>query len=101
MTQPDEDVHVHVHVHIHRGDETRLTTLEEQIVTITEDLAALRATVTEFNEDIAAKVAALEAAQGTFSPEAQAAFDELKAAVEAGVTMVGDADADGNPLPPA
>jgi hypothetical protein len=97
VTAPDEQ---EIHIHIHRGaDELRVKALEEQIVTIAEDLAALRATMTEFNQDIAAKVAALEAAQGEFTPEGQAAFDALKAAVEAGVAMVGDADADGNPPP--
>ena len=70
-------------------------------MSVESDLAALTATVTEFNEDIAAKVAALEAAQGEFTVEGQAAFDALKAAVEAGVTFVGDADGDGNPAPAA
>ena len=69
-------------------------------MTVAENLAALQATVTEFNEDIAAKVAALEAAQGEFTPEGQAAFDALKATVESGVTLVGDADGDGNPATP-
>lgn len=66
-------------------------------MSVESDLAALSATVTEFNEDIAAKVAALEAAQGEFTPAGQAAFDALKATVDAGVAAVGDADADGNP----
>lgn len=100
MTQPTEDVQV-IHLHFHRGaDEARVAALEEQLVTVASDLVALQATVTEFNEDIAAKVAALEAAQGEFTAEGQAAFDALKATVEAGVTFVGDADADGNPPTP-
>ena len=73
--------------------------LEERTLSVETDLVALQATVTEFNEDIAAKVAALEAAQGEFTVEGQAAFDALKAAVATGVAAVGDADADGNPPP--
>jgi len=94
VTTPD------IHVHIHLSDEPRINALEEQIVSVAEDLTALTAAVTEFNEDIAAKVAALEAAQGEFTVEGQAAFDALKATVEAGITAVGDADQDGTPPPP-
>jgi uncharacterized coiled-coil protein SlyX len=95
VTNPAE-----IHIHIHLSDEPRLDTLEERIVSVADDLTALNAQVTEFNEDIAAKVAALEAAQGTFTPEGQAAFDALKATVDAGVAAVGDADQDGTPPPP-
>jgi len=89
-----------LHIHIHVGDEARVTALEERTLSVETDLVALQATVTEFNEDIAAKVAALEAAQGEFTPAGQAAFDALKATVQAGVAAVGDADADGNPVTP-
>lgn len=89
-----------IHVHIHIGDEARVTALEEDVARVDEELTALNVKVTEFNEDIAAKVAALEAAQGTFTPEGQAAFDALKATVDAGVTAVGDADEDGTPATP-
>jgi hypothetical protein len=93
----DEDVQV-IHLHFHRGaDEARVAALEDEQVTIVEDLTALTATVTEFNEDVAARVAALEAAQGTFTPEQQVAFDALQATVLAGVAGIGDADGDGNP----
>lgn len=89
-----------IHIHIHDGaDEDRVTAIEEHLVSVASSLAALQATVTEFNEDIAAKVAALQAAQGEFTVEGQAAFDALKATVDAGVAAVGDADADGNPPP--
>ena len=64
------------------------------------ELTALKASVDEWVEDITARVAALEASQGEFTPEGQAAFDALKAAVDAGVAGVGDADADGNPPAP-
>lgn len=90
-----------IHIHIHDGaDEDRVQALEERILSVEADLTALTAKVTEFNEDIAAKVAALEAAQGEFTPEGRAAFDALSAAVNAGVAAVGDADADGNPPTP-
>jgi hypothetical protein len=89
-----------LHIHIHVGDEARVIALEERTLSVETDLTALQTTVTEFNEDIAAKVAALEAAQGEFTPAGQAAFDALKATVDAGVTAVGDADADGNPVTP-
>jgi len=97
MVNGTGDENVEIHIHIHRADEARITALEEQIMSVASELAALAATVTEFNEDIAAKVAALEAAQGEFTVEGQAAFDDLKATVAAGVAAVGDADADGNP----
>lgn len=91
-----------LHVHIHVVPDELAQTVQQQgemIVSVASDLVALQTTVTEFNEDIAAKVAALEAAQGEFTVEGQAAFDALKATVEAGVAMVGDADQDGNPPP--
>jgi hypothetical protein len=89
-----------IHIHIHDGaDEDRVVAIEERVLSVETDLTALTASVTEFNEDIAAKVAALEAAQGEFTVEGQAAFDALKAAVESGVVAVGDADGDGTPAP--
>jgi len=89
-----------IHIHIHDGaDEDRVAELEDRILTVADDLTALTAAVTEFNEDIAAKVAALAAAQGEFTPEGQAAFDALKATVESGIAAVGDADGDGTPAP--
>lgn len=94
MTQVP-DIHVHVHV----VDEERLTTLEAQIMSVAEDLTTLNAQVVEFVEDVNAKISALEAAQGNFTPDGQAAFDALKATVAGGVATVGDADGDGNPAP--
>lgn len=91
---------IELHVHVHEGaDEHRVELLEEKVMTVASELEALTAAVTEFNEDIAAKVAALESAQGEFTVEGRAAFDTLKATVDAGVTAVGDADEDGNPPP--
>jgi len=98
-----EDLHTDVHVHVHNrkgASKRRVRLLEEKVMGIVENLTALQTTVAEFNEDIAAKVAALEAAQGEFTVEGQAAFDALKAAVESGVVAVGDADGDGTPAAP-
>jgi hypothetical protein len=90
-----------IHIHIHVGaDEDVIAALEAQIMTVADDLAALNVQVAEFIEDVNARVAALEAAQGTFTPEGQAAFDALKATVQGGVDTVGDADGDGNPATP-
>jgi len=88
------DIHIHIHV---GADEEQIAALETQIMTVADDLNALNAQVAEFIEDVNARVAALEAAQGTFTPEGQAAFDALKATVQGGVDAVGDADGDGNP----
>lgn len=63
------------------------------------ELTALRDQVTEFVEDLNARIAALEAAQGQFTPEAEAVLAPLKAGLQAAVDRVGDADADGNPAP--
>lgn len=92
-----------LHFHFHEGDpqlEARVTQLEETVATAAEQLTVLQTQVTEWVEDINAKLDQLEQAQGNLNPEAQAVFDSLKATVEAGVAAVGDADADGNPATP-
>lgn len=78
-----------------------MVALEGAVVSLRDDLVALAATVTEYNEDVQAKLAALQAQiDAVGNPaELQAAFNELSTAVTAGVTAVGDADADGNPPP--
>jgi len=94
------EVEVHLRVRLRVPDGVSVhefNSLKETVVSIQQQLEDLTATVTEFNQDIAAKVAALEAATGEFTPEQQTAFDNLKAAVQAGVAAVGDADGDGNP----
>jgi hypothetical protein len=92
------DVHIHVHIHTEPdGLAARVDALEAQTMTVAEDLNALNLQVAEFVEDVDARVAALEAAQGNFTVEGQAAFDALKAIVAGGVVAVGDADGDGNP----
>lgn len=97
-----EDREIHVHVHVHEGDDdlvARVTTLEEAMADQVTELTALRDQVTEFVEDLNARIAALEAAQGQFTPEAEAVLAPLKAGLQAAVDRVGDADADGNPAP--
>jgi hypothetical protein len=98
LTTPD----IHIHVHITNeppGLDARVTALEERMDQVALELAALQTQVEEWVEDIAARIDALEEAQGTFTPEGAAAFNALKAAVEAGIATVGDADGDGNPAP--
>lgn len=92
-----EDVHVHIHLGV---EESRVEALEEQMVSVESELNDLKVAVDEWIEDIAARVEALEAAQGEFTPEGQAAFDALKASVDAGVAATGDADGDGTPPAP-
>jgi F0F1-type ATP synthase epsilon subunit len=96
----DHDIHVHIHVHeAPDNTEERLAALEGRLMSVESDLVTLTAEVTEFIEDVNARVAALEAAQGEFTVAGRAAFDALKATVDGGVAGVGDADADGNPAP--
>lgn len=97
MSTPD----IHVHIHLASDElQAKVAELEELIMSVETELNALNAAVVEWREDITARVAALEAAQGEFTPEGQAAFDALKATVESGIAEVGDADADGTPAPP-
>lgn len=95
------DVHVHVHIHQEPDGLTpRVEVLETQVGVIDEQILALNAKVEEYNEDVTARVQALEDAIAANDPVAiQAALDVLKATVDAGVAGVGDADGDGNPAP--
>lgn len=67
-----------------------------------QQLEDLKTAFTDFTADVDAKLDALSAAQGDLNPEAQAAFDELKAAVAEADARVGDADGSDadNPPPP-
>lgn len=95
-----EDIHIHVHVHEEDSDlGPRLSTLEETVADQVTELTALRDQVTEFVQDLGARIDALEAAQGQFTPEAEALLTELKGGLQAASDRVGDADADGNPAP--
>lgn len=90
---------VHIHVHIHEGaDEARVSALEETVANEVEQLSELKANFTDFVADVNAKVAALEEAQGNFDVAGQAAFDDLKASVDAAQAALGDAD--GSDTPP-
>jgi uncharacterized protein YlxW (UPF0749 family) len=108
--QPEFHVHVHNECCGNQDQDlaARVAALEEQTMTLAEDLAALTATVVEYNEDVQAAIAAIQDALAAVQAqldaignpaELQAAFDGLSAAVAAGVAAVGDADADGNPVP--
>lgn len=95
-----EDIHIHIHVHEDDPElVNRVTALEEAMADQVTELTALRDQVTEFVQDLEARIAALEAAQGQFTPEAEALLTDLKAGLQAAVDRVGDADADGNPAP--
>lgn len=68
---------------------------------IKDQVDALTAQVTEYNQDVTAKVKALSDAIGDNPPgPIRDALVALKDAVSAGVSFVGDADQDGNPEPP-
>lgn len=67
---------------------------------ITEQLAELKGQFTDFTSDVDARLTQLAEAQGTFTPEAQAQFDELRAAVQAADSKVGDADGSDKPAEP-
>jgi hypothetical protein len=93
---------IHIHLHLHEDDPVlvaRITALEEAMADQVTELTALRDQVTEFVEDLNTRIEALEAAQGQFTPEAEAILAPLKAGLQAAVDRVGDADADGNPAP--
>lgn len=68
--------------------------------TITEQLGELKAQFADFASDVKARLEQLEEAQGTFSPDAQAIFDDLKRSVADADAGVGDADGSETPAPP-
>ena len=95
-----EDIHIHLHLHEDDPDlVSRVTALEEAMANQVTELTALRDQVAEFVQDLGARIDALEAAQGNFTPEAEALLTTLKADIQAATDRVGDADADGNPAP--
>lgn len=95
-----EDIHIHIHLHEDESDlAPRVAALEEAMADQVTELTALRDQVTEFVQDLEARITALEAAQGQFTPEAEALLTELKGGLQAAVDRVGDADEDGNPAP--
>jgi hypothetical protein len=93
---------IHIHLHLHEDDPilvARITALEEAMADQVTELTALRDQVAEFVQDLGARIDALEAAQGQFTPEAETLLTTLKADIQAATDRVGDADADGNPAP--
>jgi hypothetical protein len=76
-----------------------LDLLEAAVTSIKDELTGLKGEFADFVADVNAKVAQLEAAQGSFDPEAQSVFDDLKASVEAAHASVGDADGSDTPAP--
>lgn len=69
------------------------------MTSITEQLTGLKGQFSDFASDVNARLQQLADAQGTFSADAQAIFDDLKASVEAADASVGDADGSDTPPP--
>lgn len=76
----------------------RIPHLEATMANATTQLTELKAAFSDFSADVDAKLDHLLAAQGELQPDAQAVFDEIKAAVQAADERVGDAD--GSDTPP-
>ncbi|MCX5066640.1 hypothetical protein OOJ91_12200 [Micromonospora lupini] len=78
----------------------RLTRMENTMATAKDQLTDLKTAFTDFAADVDAKLNQLIEAQGNLTPDAQAVFDELKAAVADADTRVGDADGSDTPPTP-
>lgn len=74
--------------------------LEEFMVKAAAQLSELKSAFSDFASDVDAKLDQLIQAQGELQPDAQAVFDELKAAVQDADTRVGDADGSDTPPTP-
>lgn len=70
----------------------RLNKLEDKMASAKQQLTELTAAFSDFSADVDAKLNQLLEQQGQLEPEAQATFDELKAAVRAADDRLGDAD---------
>jgi multidrug resistance efflux pump len=103
-----EDINIHVHVHLPPGvDYTpRFDALEAKLVTLTDDLAALKTDFDGYKADVAAKLDQLAAqitdlqtqiANG--DPAAAQTVADIKADLDAARAELGDADGDGTPAP--
>lgn len=75
----------------------QLSTLEEAMTSAHSQLVELQTAMNDFRSDLFARLDALEAAQGKFTPEAQEIFNDLKSTVAAADVRVGDADGSDNP----
>jgi hypothetical protein len=104
-----EDINIHVHVHLPPGvDYTpRFDALEALIMTLTDDLAALKDDFDGYKADVAAKLNSLatqitdlqtQIANG--DPAAVQTVADIKADLDAARADLGDADGDGTPPPP-
>jgi hypothetical protein len=78
----------------------RIPHLEELMAKATTQLNELKSAFSDFSTDVDAKLDQLLAAQGELQPDAQAVFDEIKAAVRAADEKVGDADGSDTPTVP-
>ena len=76
-----------------------LPRMETTMASAVNQLMELRTMLTDYNADVDAKLDQLLAATGELNPEAQAAFDDLKATVAAADAKIGDADGSEKPPP--
>lgn len=76
----------------------RIPHLEEAMANATTQLTELKTAFSDFSSDVDAKLDQLLAAQGELQPDAQAVFDEIKAAVASADARVGDADGSDTPV---
>ncbi|WP_328344826.1 hypothetical protein [Micromonospora sp. NBC_00421] len=74
--------------------------MESQMATAAEQLNDLKTAFTDFTADVDAKLDQLLAAQKNLDPDAQAVFDDLKAAVASADDRIGDADGSDTPTEP-
>lgn len=93
MTTPD----IHIHIHGLADHTVQLNRMEHIMASAAEQLTALQTQLTDTTTDVLAKLDQLAAQAGNLSPEAQATFDSIVAAVTALDTTVGDADGSDNP----
>lgn len=97
MTTPDININITVSGPV---DHTaQLDRMETAMATAAQQLASLQTQIADMSSDVLAKLDQLAAQAGNLSPEAQATFDSIVAAVSTLDTTVGDAD--GSDTPPA
>jgi regulator of replication initiation timing len=97
------DTHIHVHCCPDESLADRVAHLEGMIMTLTDDINALRTEFTAFVADVTALQAQVSNLQDLINnsdiPGATAAVAGLKADLDAAVTSVGDVNQDGTPAP--
>lgn len=77
-----------------------LPRLEIAMASAAEQLTEILNAFRDFKGDVDAKLDQLLNAQGTLNPDAQAVYDEIKAAVAEADAQIGDADGSETPAPP-